>query len=163
MAALVSAKPRMAHCPGATRVEGTQQEVKQSELRANPPSHGSPRRDPRAEQPPPFIFCAVWLGEVMKISRKLTTVLSVGGPSCTVSVNVCRGVWHPRTCENRWDVVFRFTAPYIRHNSRLAHIPACSATVWQARRCEKKHRPERFKVVVWSTSEPIRAIKEFHL
>lgn len=27
----------------------------------------------------------------MKISRKLTTVASVGGPSCTVSVNVWRG------------------------------------------------------------------------
>lgn len=49
--------------------------------------------------------------EVVKISRKLTTVASVGGPSCTVSVNVCRGVWHPRTWENRWDAVFRFLHP----------------------------------------------------
>lgn len=29
-------------------VEGTQQEVKQSELRTNPPSHRSPRCDPRS-------------------------------------------------------------------------------------------------------------------
>lgn len=61
----------------------------------------------------------------MKISRKLTTVLSVGGPSCTVSMCV-----EASDIEGLEKIVRRCLLAQctlcIRHNKRIADIPEAS-------------------------------------
>lgn len=65
----------------------------------------------------------------MKISRKLTTVLSVGGPSC-IGASMCAEASDTeglRKIDGR--CLKAHYALCIRHNKRMANIPDCFVSV----------------------------------